>query len=126
MQNPGLDLEMEESIMSGTIYRPEEKHPQPWQEHLNPDAGAGLNHGIAGQAQEQKAHLRTMHDIKDLHRRFHDWNDADLKQVPVLAEGSRLEAKATYLNSGSDRAACQWRGDRGAAGFLGAEERDAV
>jgi hypothetical protein len=84
--------------MSGTIYRPEEKHPQPWQDDLNPNAGAGLNHGLQGQADIEKTHLRTMHDVKDLHRKFHDWNDADLKQVPILPEGARLQADATYVN----------------------------
>ena len=84
--------------MSGTIYRPEDKHPQPWQEDLNPEAGAGLNHGLAGQTPGKSENLRTMHDVKDLHRSYSDWNDADLKKVPIIPEGARLETAATYLN----------------------------
>jgi hypothetical protein len=83
--------------MSGTIYRPEDKHPQPYQNDLNPEASAGLNYGLAGQHPEKDA-PRTAFDVKDLHRQLRDWRDDDLKQIPVLPPGVRLKTAATYLN----------------------------
>jgi hypothetical protein len=84
--------------MSGTIHRPEDTHPHPSQNELNANTAAGLGHGLAGQASFEKKKLRTMHDVQDLHRKFHDWSDADLKQVPILPQGARLQAEGRYLN----------------------------
>jgi hypothetical protein len=32
--------------MTSRIYRPETKHPQPYQQVLNPDASKGINWGL--------------------------------------------------------------------------------
>ena len=66
---------------------------------LNPNPMAGQNIDAAGHHPEQRA--RTAKDVKSIHRRFDDWSDAHLEQVPVLPEGARLEQGATYLDIGS-------------------------
>jgi hypothetical protein len=72
------------------------RHPEEYRHDLNPNAMEGQNIGAPGRHPEKGA--RTAHDIKPLHRRFSDWSDADLKQIPVLPEGSRLEQNATYID----------------------------
>jgi hypothetical protein len=73
-----------------------DKHPEQYQQDLNPDAMAGQNIGL-GEADPAKF-ARTAHDLKPLHRRFRDISDDDLKQIPVLPEGSRLQQGATYFD----------------------------
>jgi hypothetical protein len=76
------------------------RHPDEYRSDLNPDAMAGQNIGAAGPHPEK--HARTAHDLKDLHARLRDWLDGDLKQIPVLPEGTRLEQNATYIDLGAD------------------------
>jgi len=83
--------------MAGKIYRPEEKHPQPYQDDLNPDASKGFNHGLSGPHPEKNSAC-TAFDIKELHNRLTDFNDDELKQITVLPAGARLETDATYLD----------------------------
>jgi len=73
-----------------------QKHSDVWQEDLNPDRLAGQNIGLtseAAQTSERTAfHLRKRgHEVRGL-------DDNDLKQMPVLAEGARLQQGATYVN----------------------------
>lgn len=82
--------------MPEKLFRPGEKHPEPWREDLNPDAMAGQNIGTAGPHPELDA--RTAYDVKALHRRLVDFTDDELKQIPVLPQGSRLEQEATYID----------------------------
>ena len=75
----------------------ERKHPDEWQQDLSPDHMAGQN--ISPFSEQQEQELRTAHDIKGLHRgRLKDFNDTDLKQIPVLAPGTRLAQGATYID----------------------------
>jgi hypothetical protein len=67
-----------------------------YQSDLNPNAMAGQNIGAAGAHPEKRT--RTVHDVKELHARFSEWPDGDLKQIPVVSEGSRLEQDATYID----------------------------
>jgi hypothetical protein len=72
------------------------KHPDPWQPDLNPNHLAGQNIGQQSDAQVETAwtafHLRKQGlDLGGV-------NDEDLKQVPVLAEGERLQQGATYID----------------------------
>jgi hypothetical protein len=77
-------------------FRPDLKHPEPWRSDLNPDALAGQNIGVLGPHPEDDA--RTAYDLKDLHRRLRDLGDDQLKSIPVLPTGSRLEQGATYID----------------------------
>ncbi len=74
----------------------QQKHPDEWQGDLSPDHLAGQNAGI--QAADRETGLRTAYDVKEIHRSLNHLNDTDLKQVPVLDEGERLQQGATYLD----------------------------
>jgi hypothetical protein len=90
---------LEAKIMSGKIYHPEEKHPEPYQEELGPDASKGLNYGLEG----ADLPTRTAVDIKELHQYLSDFTNDELQQIEVLQEGARLETGATYINLARDR-----------------------
>lgn len=83
--------------MSGQIPRPDRKHPPESQRDLNPDALAGINYGQLGPHPE-KNNPRTAHDIKELHRQLRDFPDDQLRLIPVLPAGTRLEEGATYID----------------------------
>jgi hypothetical protein len=78
-----------------------QKHPDEWQQDLNPNHLAGQNIG-----QESEQRERT--DLTAFHLRKRGYelrglDDNDLKQVPVLAEGTRLQQGATYVNLADDQ-----------------------
>jgi hypothetical protein len=83
--------------MTSRIYRPEEKHPEPYQQDLNPDASKGLNWGLAGPHPEKDT-PRTAKDVKEVHAMLSEFSDDELNRIPLLPAGTRLEANATYLN----------------------------
>lgn len=70
--------------------------PHPFSQDLNPDFLAGENYGEQGPHPEKTA--RTAYDIKGAHRLLAGIEDDDLKQIPILPLGSRLEQGATYLD----------------------------
>lgn len=72
------------------------KHPEPYQQDLNPDAMAGQNLGI-GEADPAK-HGPTAYDVKPVHGRLKRFSDDELKQLRLLPAGSRLEQGATYID----------------------------
>jgi hypothetical protein len=82
--------------MPENYFRPDLKHPQPWESDLNPDALAGQNIGVLGPHPEDDTH--TAYDVKHLHRQLHEFTDDELKSIPVLPVGSRLEQGATYID----------------------------
>lgn len=74
----------------------EQRHPDDWQRDLNPDYMAGQNIGAASDREEQG--LPSAYDFKNLHRAFSGLRDDELKQIPVLPVGSRLQQGATYID----------------------------
>ena len=82
--------------MTERAFRPEEKHPEEWRQDLNPDVMAGQNIGLAGPHPEKDA--ATAYDIKAIHRQFHGFTDDELKRIPILPQGARLEQGATYVD----------------------------
>jgi hypothetical protein len=83
--------------MPDKVPRPGEQHPERWRADLNPDAMAGQNLGNAGQAATATP-VRTAYDHKSAHRRLSNLVDDDLKQIPIVPEGTRLEQGATYVD----------------------------
>ena len=68
----------------------------PWQHDLNPDRLAGQNIGPASE-DLASPHATAFH----LRKRGHvlgRLDDEELKQVPLVPEGSRLQQGATYVN----------------------------
>jgi len=82
--------------MSDKTPRPGEQHPEHWRRDLSPNAMAGSNQGQAGPHPEQTA--RTAYDVKDIHRYLSEYRDDELKQIPVLPPGARLQQGATYID----------------------------
>jgi len=82
--------------MAERIPRPGAQHPDQWREDLNPHPLAGANSGPATEEPFQSG--RTVYDVKDLHRRWRDLPDHELKQIIVVPTGTRLEQGATYID----------------------------
>jgi hypothetical protein len=74
----------------------EQKHPDQWQQDLNPDHLAGQNIGTQSSGTEQRGN--TAYDVKAVHRQLSDFSDADLKKIPVVPTGARLQQGATYVD----------------------------
>src|SRR5687768_3208021 len=70
------------------------QHPDEYRDDLNPGSGHDLN---VRPAERPEATLRTAYDDKQLHERL-DLRDDELKQLPVVASGTRLRQGATYLD----------------------------
>jgi len=83
--------------MTQKVYDPSDKHPPEYQKDMNPDAAAGINYGLVGPHPEKGDH-RTAYDVKEVHRRLGQFTDDQLKQIPILPAGSRLEQDATYID----------------------------
>ncbi len=47
---------------------------------------------------EREVQLRTAYDVKDVHRALNNFSDDDLKQIPIIPEGTHLEQGATYID----------------------------
>lgn len=87
-----------------------EQHPENYREDLNPEPTAGQNYGTAGEEHEVDA--RTAYDEKDLHRALRELPDDELKQIPIVPRGARLQQGATYLDLASEeRSEFTARGD---------------
>jgi hypothetical protein len=78
------------------IMQPGEQHPDEWRGDLNPNRLAGQNVGPSSSEREKAS--RTAYDIKDLHDRLSGFPDDMLKQIPVLAVGTRLKQGAVYVD----------------------------
>ncbi len=73
---------------------PGDQHPERYRHDLNPGPTAGQNRGqVVGAGRGPSAY-----DVKDAHRTWHGLSDSDLKQIPVLPEGTRLQQGATYFD----------------------------
>ena len=83
--------------MTQRVYDPSDKHPPEYQRDLNPAAAAGINYRLVGPHPE-KHNPPTAYDVKEAHLLLIDFSDDQLKQIPILPAGSRLEQDATYIN----------------------------
>ena len=74
----------------------EQKHPDRYQGDLNPNHMAGQNIGADMTDREQA--IRTAYEVKEIHRSLNGFADDDLKQIPILPNGARLQQGATYID----------------------------
>ena len=74
-------------------------HPDEWQKDLNPNHLAGQN--IGREAESSSEHLTAFH-LRKRGYALRGLEDSDLKQVPLVPEGSRLQQGATYVNLAHD------------------------
>jgi hypothetical protein len=65
-------------------------------------AGGGVEENGAGTT-EREVQVRTAYDVKEIHRSLTGFSDDDLKQIPILPEGTRLEQGATYIDLAEER-----------------------
>lgn len=73
------------------------KHPDPIQRDLNPDHMAGQNTGGRTTLDDPHGHLAA--DLKELVTRLHhEFRMDELREIPVLTRGARLEQGAVYLD----------------------------
>ena len=82
---PGMD---ERKTDSGTV----EETTDSFDRDLHGDNRAGQHGG----ASEHRAY--TAYDVKELHEKMPDYNNDELKRIPVLAHGERLEQGGVYLD----------------------------
>jgi len=68
-----------------------------WQHELDPETAAGMNYDLEGPHPE-KQNPPTAYDLKGLNRCLDQFTDDELKRIPVLPTGSRLEQGATYID----------------------------
>ena len=73
-------------------------HPDEYIGDLNPNFGAGMNVDHMGQHPEKASGVATAYDVKAAHRRLGEFSDDELKQIPILPPGARLEQGATYID----------------------------
>ena len=85
--------------MAGNTPTPGAQHPDQWRDDLNPNREAGQNRG--GDS-DHSSDARTAYDLKALHRRLAGYGDDELKSIPVVPAGSRLEQGATYIDLAVD------------------------
>jgi len=77
--------------MAHERYHPGIQHPEQYREDLNPDALEGENKG-------EPLPVVNAVDIKELVERWPQFTDAELRQIPIVRPGVRLEQGATYLD----------------------------
>lgn len=75
----------------------ERKHPEEWAGDLSPNRLAGQNIGEVSSRAEQDA--RNARDVKEVHRALGgEFRDDELRQIPLVEEGQRLQQGATYVD----------------------------
>lgn len=74
----------------------EHRHPPEWEGDLNPNHMAGQNLGEA--STEREIGLSTAYDNREIHLSLRGFADDELRQIPILPAGERLQQGATYLD----------------------------
>ena len=77
-----------------------QKHPDQWQQDLNPGHLAGQN--ISAPADELGSPRITAFHLRKRGHAVGGLDDEELKQVPLVPAGTRLQQGATYVNLASD------------------------
>lgn len=73
----------------------DDEHPPRYERDLEPDHMAGQN--LGEQSADEEPGARTAADIKELVARMQDFTRDELREIPVLQTGTRLQQGATYL-----------------------------
>lgn len=76
--------------------RQDEQQSDQWQKDLNPDPVAGQNHGV--ETNQEDRYSLTAYEIKELHSQLESFTSEELKQIPILKPGTRLQQGATYID----------------------------
>ena len=86
------------SSKTGVDQKPqrEQKHPDQWADDLNPNRMSGQNIGPLSASSERG--VRTAYDVKEVHQTLGELGDEELKRIPILPAGTRLQQGATYVD----------------------------
>ena len=95
-ENPGQRSEYVQEMESHTKTPLEQLDRDDFDKDLRPDEFAGENDG-ANDAQNEKE-APSAYEFKELHGKFPQLDNADLKDIPILPAGTRLDQGATYLD----------------------------
>jgi hypothetical protein len=76
-------------------------HPDEWQRDLNPHHLAGQNIGMASDIETRGD--RTAFNLRKQGWQPGDLDDNELKQIPLVPEGRRLQQGATYVDLAAGR-----------------------
>jgi hypothetical protein len=82
--------------MTEKQFTPGDQHPEEWRRDLNPDPRAGQNVGHPSERIDQRA--RNAYEHKGMHRQITGFTDDELKRIPIVPEGERLQQGATYVD----------------------------
>ena len=74
--------------------QPGQQHPEEWRRDLNPDPRAGQNDGGG----PRLSSAPTAYEVKGVHRQFHGFSDDELKRIPIVPSGTRLQQGAVYVD----------------------------
>ena len=85
--------------MAGKKPEPGTQIPEEYRDDLYPDALAGENHGPEG---DRSVSPLNAGDIKEAHSRLRDLTKDELRRIPVLRPGERLDQGATYIDLAAD------------------------
>jgi hypothetical protein len=66
-----------------------------------PKAANAEQNGVA--SAERAAQQQTAYDVKEIHRALSGFADDDLKQIPIVPEGTHLEQGGTYIDLADER-----------------------
>src|SRR5687767_4657133 len=75
-------------------------HPDEWQKDLNPNHLAGQNIGVLSDVEARGD--RTAFNLRKQGWELGSLDDNELKQIPVVPEGTRLQQGATYVDLAAD------------------------
>lgn len=94
--------------------QPEQAITDGFDRDLHPDPLAGQN--IGPRSDEGHRAGRTAYDVRAIHRTLRDWPDDELKEIPLLPQGERLQQGGVYLNlRDPERGEIRATGDRQAS-----------
>lgn len=90
-----------------------DQHPEEWRQDLNPDPQAGQNRG--GERHGAASGAPTAYEHKGAQRRLGGFSDDELRAIPLVPAGERLQQGAVYIDLRShDRREFKARGDMAA------------
>ena len=76
--------------------RPDDQQSDQWQEDLNPNPMAGQNDGL--RTKQEGRYDLTAYEIEELRDKLSGFSEDELKRIPILKPGTRLQQGATYIN----------------------------
>lgn len=75
----------------------EQKHPDEWEQDLNPDRTKGQN--IGEHPPEEEPEVTYASEIKEIRNMLGEtFSPQELREIPVVTAGGRLQQGKTYLN----------------------------